>query len=133
MNFVFETRLTQGADVVNASVTISVDADGKVYNESLAVGAGATVNYTGMAGDPDAVKCYSILPTFNGTLTTTNNPAGTPDVVTLVANQPIAWNNATGIANGHFANRSPWTNWAFANTDAAAGTVKIMIGRDDTP
>jgi hypothetical protein len=132
VNFVFETRLTQGADVVNASVTISTDADGKVWNESLAVGAGATVNYTGMAGDPDNVKCYEILPTFSGTLTTTNSSGGA-DVIPLVANKPIAWNNAMGWTNGHFANRNPWTNWAFANTDAAAGTVKILIGRDDTP
>lgn len=133
MDFVFQTTMSNGSDVANGTVTIT--ADGKVYNEALAVAGSSTVNYTGMAGDPDNVAAYEILPTFSGTLTTTNNPAGTPDVITLVANKPIAWNNASGIsaANSHFANRSPWTNWAFANTDATDGTVKILIARDDTP
>ena len=129
MDFIFQTRLTQSSDVTEGTVTLV--ADGKVFNEAVAVAAGATVNYTGMAGDPDNVVCYEILPTFGGTLTTTNS-SGVADVVALVANKPLAWNNASGLVK-HFANANPWTNWAFHNTDATDGTVKILIGRDDTP
>lgn len=131
MDAVFQTTMNHGQDVVTASVTIT--GDEKVYAE-LTIPASSNDDYV-IGGDPDNVKAYSILPTFNGTLTTTNNPAGTPDAVTLVANKPIAWNNANGIsaANSHFANRSPWTNWNFANSDAAEGTVKILIIRDGTP
>lgn len=126
----FAVNLTQGGD--QAAKTLSITgSDTKVYAPEIAVGAGATVNYS-IGGDPDDAKAYVITPTFNGTLTTTNNPAGTPDVIPLVANEPLAWHHKMQLAK-HFANANPWTNWAFANTDAAAGTVAIMVIRDATP
>lgn len=128
LNAVFQTTFNHGQDVINATVTIT--GDEKVYAE-LTIPASDNDDFV-IGGDPDNVKGYVILPTFDGTLTTTNT-SGAADVITLTANQPLAWNNASGIANGHFANRNVWTNWNFANSDDEEGTVTILIIRDGTP
>lgn len=128
MDSTFQITNNHGQDVVTASVTVS--ADDKVYAE-IAVPAAGSEDYV-IGGDPDDVASYSILPDFAGTLTTTNDPAGTPDVIAFAANKPLAWHNAMGLAK-HFANAEPWTLWTFANPGAVAGTVKILIMRDGTP
>lgn len=122
----FAASLVQGQDVVSKSLTLS--ADEKVVAQ-IAVAAGATVNYLA-SGDPDAVVAYELLPTFTGTLTTTNS-TGSADVVNLTANVPVFWHNQMGIPDtGRFANRNPWTNWAIHNTGSTDGTLSVLILRN---
>lgn len=123
----FQLVLNQGQDVISTSVTIATDS--KEYAE-IAVAAGATVNFT-IGMDPDNVAAYVLLADFAGTLTTTN-AAGAPDVLTLAANEPLAWNNKMGLAK-HFANADAWTSWAVHNAGAADGTLRVLIMRDGTP
>lgn len=125
MDISFQITMNEGQDVSTATATITTDT--KTVTPKIDVAAGATVNYL-ITLDPDAVAAYCVIPTFNGTLTTTNG-AGAPDVITLVANQPVAWHNKMGLAK-HFANANVWSNWAFHNTDAGAGTVSIFTGQD---
>jgi len=128
LDFSYQQTENHGQDVLTATVTIT--ADGKVYNE-LDVAAGATVNYTGMAGLPANLKAYAILPSFGGTMTF-HYASGADDVITAVANEPVAWNNKMQLAK-HLVNANAIASVDFHNTDAADGTVKILVARDDTP
>lgn len=129
LDFPWGVTFSHGNDVINQSVTITTDADGKVYSE-LTVGAAATVGWDGLTGLASKMKAYCFLPTFAGTMTV-NYASGADDVITLVANEPVAWHNKMQLTN-HFVNVNAITTIDFAST-ADAGTVKILIARDSTP
>lgn len=128
LDFSLQSVMNHGQDVVTKTVTVS--ADGKVYNE-LDVAATTTVSYSGMAGLPANLKAYYIVPDFAGTATF-NYSAGADDVITLVANEPVAWHNKMQLAK-HLVNTNAITTVDFNNPGATAGTVKILVARDDTP
>lgn len=129
LDFVFQSVMTHGQDTINQSVTVSTNADDKVYS-SFTVPASATVNYTGCAGSPANIKGISILTTATMTLTV-NYASGADDTFTLTANEPLTWHNKMNLSDP-FVNTNAITSMDFNNATAADGTVTIMIARDST-
>lgn len=122
MTGTFSISLSHGQDNVSASDAVTFGQ--KIYTDALDVAATTSVDYI-IAIDPDALKAYAIVSDQNIRLTTVNNPAGIPDVINLVAGQPLVWNDQLQLTK-HFANTNPWTKWTFSNAPAAA-IVKIFV------
>jgi hypothetical protein len=132
VDFIYSSSLTHSNDAISKSLTIVADTK-DVFGDAdspIAVAAGATVNIS-LNVDPDLLIAYFILVSVAMTLTTTNTSGGA-DVINILANEPLAWHNKMQIANGHFANRNPWTNLAFHNAGSSDGTLRVMIARDGT-
>lgn len=129
LDFVYQQTMSHGSDNVNASVTVSTNADDKVYSE-FTVAAAGTVNYTGCAGDPADVKAIMIKTSVAMTLTI-NYASGADDVYALGAGEPLGWNAKMSLGTP-FVNPAAITSMDFANAGAAEGTVTLMIGRDST-
>lgn len=129
LDAVFQATISHGSDVLNQSVTITGDA--KDYGEITITGT--TPQDIALAFDPDDMKAYYFLSDVAGSLVTTNNPAGTPDTIVMVANEPIFWNNKMVWTNGHFANRGPWTKLTFTGSGSTNGTLKYFVIRDGSP
>lgn len=127
LDFVFQSYLNHGQDVVTASVTITTDSNDKVYAE-IPVAAATTVNYTGCAGLPAAIKAISILCDVDMTLTI-NYASGGDDVFTLLAGEPLSWHNKMNLTDP-FVNANAITSFDFENAGATAGTATVLIARD---
>lgn len=130
MNFSATMGLNHGNDSMSDSVTIAADAKDTFgdLNNPIALPAATTVNVS-LNVDPDALKAYYIKSTVAVTLTTTNS-SGVADVVAIAANEPVFWHSKMGLPDtARFANRNPWTNLAFNNPGAAAGTLQMIFAR----
>ena len=132
MNFTMTETLSQANDVLTVSLALTADAKDVWGDANTPVNLPATTTTTlAVTANPTTVVSYFVLATVGCTLTTANS-TGSPDVITMVANQPLVWHNKMQLAK-HFTNTNPWTSWAFNNSGTVAGTVRIMIARTGTP
>lgn len=129
LDFVFQVTASHGSDVINKSVTVT--ADDKAYAE-VAVGASATVTYTGCAGLPANVKGICVCSDQALTLNI-NYSSGADDTFTLVANEPLFWHNKLVGLSDPFVNTDAIVSFDLTNLTTTAATVKIFIARDGTP
>lgn len=120
----FQVTSNQGQNVITNTVTIIGNVV-DYFNLPLPTGT-TVVSYNQLA---NSFQSYYILIDQPTTLTVAYVSGG-PDVLTIVANQPLFWNNVMQLSRHFTVIASQITSMSFNNTGSVAGTLQMLFIRN---